>query len=78
MNEKNDYISVAEMLEYMQGHDKAQHMYNDMTILRQTVLDPVQSSKIYLGRHHCIFEPLGNTNLSQQANCSKSFRPSRT
>ena len=60
MNEKNDYISVAEMLEYMQGHDKAQHMYNDMTILRQTVLDPVQSSKIYIGRYHCIFEPLGN------------------
>lgn len=60
MNDKNDYISAAEMLEYMQGHEKAQHMYNDMTILRQTILDPVQSSKIYIGRYHCIFEPLGN------------------
>lgn len=45
MNEKNDYISVAEMLEYMQGHDKAQHMYNDMTILRQTVLDPCRAAR---------------------------------
>lgn len=60
MNENNDYISASEMLEYMQNHDKAKHMYDDMTILRQTILDPVQSSKIYIGRYHCVFEPLGN------------------
>lgn len=64
MNDKNEYITVTQMLEYMQSHPKSLNMYNDMTIHRQTLLDPVQHSKIFIGRFLCEFEPLTGENFA--------------
>ena len=58
MNTNFEYISVAEMLKYIAGHDKAASLNTDLTILRETVVDPVSASKFYIGKFRCYFEQL--------------------
>lgn len=63
MNPKYDLISVAEMLRYIAAHEKAANLNKDLTILRETAVDPISKSQFFIGVYRCYFEDIGNEHV---------------
>lgn len=60
MNTKDNLITVADMLRYIAGHEKAVEMNKDLVILRETAVDPIAESRFFIGKFRCFFEDIGN------------------
>lgn len=64
MNPRYDHITVAEMLRYIAAHEKAANLNKDLTILRETAVDPISKSQFFIGKFRCFFEDIGNEHVA--------------
>ena len=64
MNPKYNLITVAEMLRYIAAHEKAVSLNKDLTILRETAVDPLSKSQFFIGKFRCFFEDIGNEHVA--------------
>ena len=75
MNSKDNLITVADMLRYLAGHEKAVEMNKDLVILRETAVDPIAESRFFIGKFRCFFEDIGNGKVMDNVDCGGMAAP---